>query len=131
MAVEDVVAERQRHAVAADELAADDECLREAAGMRLGRVGQLQAELAAVAEHAAEAGLVLGRRDDQDLAQPAQHQRRQRVVDHRLVVDRHQLLADGERQRVEAGAVAAGQDDALHAEQYSVRTSAVSSRRVV
>ena len=40
VAVEDVVAERQRHAVVADELAADDEGLREPAGMRLRGVRQ-------------------------------------------------------------------------------------------
>ena len=35
-----------------------------------------------------------GRRDQQDLADARQHQHRQRIVDHRLVVDRQQLLAD-------------------------------------
>ena len=45
---------------------------------------------------------------------PGQHQRRQRVVDHRLVVDREQLLADRAGQRVQARAGAAGEDDAFH-----------------
>ena len=47
------------------------------------------------------------------LAQAGQHQDRQRVVDHRLVVDRQQLLADHLGHRVEPRAGAAGQDDAL------------------
>ena len=34
------------------------------------------------------------RGDDQDLADAGEHQRRQRIIDHRLVVDRQQLLAD-------------------------------------
>ena len=44
---------------------------------------------------------------------PDEHQRRQRVVDHRLVVDRHELLADGARQRMQPRARAAGEDDSL------------------
>jgi len=47
----------------------------------------------------------------QDLANAGQHQGRERVVDHRLVVDRQQLLADRPGDRVQACAAAAGQDD--------------------
>jgi hypothetical protein len=36
---------------------------------------------AAVAEQPLEAGLILGRRDDQDLPDAGEHQRRERVVD--------------------------------------------------
>ena len=42
---------------------------------------------------------------------PAEHQRRQRVVDHRLVVHRQQLLAGHRRERKEPRARAAGEDD--------------------
>ena len=52
--------------------------------------------------------------DHQDVPDPGQHQRGQRVVDHRLVVDRHELLADAEGDRVQPGAGAAGQDDSAH-----------------
>ena len=112
-AVEDVVAERERHAIRADELAADDERLRQAVGARLRGVGDLQPDLAAVAEQAPEAVLLVRRRDHQHLPDAGQHQRRQRVVDHRLVVDRHQLLADGARQRVQPRSRSAGEDDSL------------------
>ena len=44
---------------------------------------------------------------------PGQHQRRQRVVHHRLVVDRHELLADGARQRMQPRSRSAGENDAL------------------
>ena len=53
------------------------------------------------------------RRDDQDVSNPRQHQRRQRVVHHRLVVDRHELLADRPRQRMQPRPRAAGEDDAF------------------
>ncbi len=102
--------------VGADVALADEEGLGEAVRCGLGRIGDLQAERRAVAEQPDELlGLVRGG-DDQDLADPGQHQRRQRVVDHRLVVDRHQLLADRVGDRVESAAGATGQDDALHAD---------------
>ena len=55
------------------------------------------------------------RRDHQHVADPGEHQGGERVVDHRLVVDRDQLLAHREGDRVQARAGAAGQDDAPHA----------------
>ena len=97
----------------ADELAADQERLRQAPGVGLHGVADRDADLAAVAEHALEVADVLGRRDQEDLADAGEHQRRERVVDHRLVVDRQELLADGPRDRVEPRARAAGQDDPL------------------
>ena len=66
-----------------------------------------------VPEQLAEARQVLRRGDDQDIPDAREHQRAQRVVDHRLVVDREQLLADHAGQRVEPRARAAGEDDAL------------------
>ena len=44
-----------------------------------------------------------------------QEQRGERVVDQGLVVDRHQLLAHDPRGRIEPGARATRQHDALHA----------------
>ena len=92
-AVEDVVAEHEGDGVVADEVGADDERLRQAVGAGLHGVRDLDAPLPAVAEQALELVGVLGRGDDEHLADAGHHQRRQRVVDHRLVVDRHELLA--------------------------------------
>ena len=44
----------------------------------------------------------------------------ERVVDHRLVVDRHQLLGDALRDRPQAGARAAGEDDSTHVSSHLV-----------
>src|SRR5262249_45427577 len=46
---------------------------------------------------------------------PREHERRERVVDHRLVVDGDELLADREREGPQARPGAAGEDDALQA----------------
>jgi len=114
VAVEDVVAEDQGDRVVADELASEDEGLGEPLGARLLTVAEFQAELAAVAEEAAEEGEVVGGGDDQDLPDPRQHQGGEGVVDHRLVVDRQELLGDREGHRVEPGAGTAGEDNPLH-----------------
>ncbi len=120
VAVEDVVAEGQRHVVVADEVLADEERLRQP--VRRGLVGVVDHEppLGSVAEEASESGGVLRRRDDQDLPDPRLNERGQRVVDHRLVVDRHELLRDALRDRIQPRPGAAGEDDALH-RRYSAR----------
>ena len=114
VAVEDVVAQHERARLAGDELLADGECLRQAVGARLLGVGQVHAVARAVPEQALEVGKVRRRGDDQDVPDARQHEGGQRVVDHGLVVDRQQLLGGHERERVQARAGPAGEDDAFH-----------------
>ena len=124
VAVEDVVAQHQRARLAGDELLADGEGLRQAVGARLLGVGEPHAVARAVPEQALEVGEVRRRGDDQDVPDARQHEGGQRVVDHGLVVDRQQLLGGHERERVQAGAGPAGEDDAFHS-----ITSKVSERK--
>ena len=114
VAVEDVVAEHQGARLAGDELLADGEGLRQAVGARLLCVGEPHAVARAVPEQALEVGQVGRRGDDKDVPDARQHEGGQRVVDHGLVVDRQQLLGGNERERVQAGAGPAGEDDAFH-----------------
>ena len=114
VAVEDVVAQHERARLAGNELLADGEGLRQAVGARLLGVGQVHAVARAVPEQALEVGQVRRRGDDQDVPDARQHEGGQRVVDHGLVVDRQQLLGGHERERVQAGAGPAGEDDAFH-----------------
>ena len=114
VAVEDVVAEHERARLAVNELLADGEGLRQAVGARLLGVGEVHAVARAVPEQALEVGEVRRRGDDQDVPDARQHEGAKRVVDHGLVVDRQQLLGGHERERVQAGAGPAGEDDALH-----------------
>ena len=114
VAVEDVVAQHQGARLAGDELLADGEGLREAVRARLLGVGQVDAVARAVPEQALEVGEVRRRGDDQDIPDARQHEGGQRVVDHGLVVDRQQLLGGHERERVQARAGPAGEDDAFH-----------------
>lgn len=114
VAGEDVVAQHQGARLAGDELLADGEGLREAVRARLLGVGQVHAVARAVPEQALEVGQVGRRGDDQDVADARQHEGAERVVDHGLVVDRQQLLGGHERERVQARAGSAGEDDAFH-----------------
>lgn len=114
VAVEDVVAEHQGARLAGDELLADGEGLRQAVGAGLLGVGEVHAVARAVPEQALEVGQVGRGGDDQDIPDARQHEGGQRVVDHGLVVDRQQLLGGHERERVQARAGPAGEDDAFH-----------------
>ena len=120
VAVDDVVAEDHADAVVADEVLADEEGLGEAVRGGLLGVREADAVVGAVPEQAPEAREVLRRADDQDVADPRQHQRADGVIDHRLVVDRQQLFADAFRNRVETGAGAAGEYNAFHCLMLSV-----------
>ena len=114
VAVEDVVAEHEGARLAGDEVLADGERLREAVRRGLLGVGEVHAVARAVPEQALEVGQVGRGGDDQDVPDARQHERGQRVVDHGLVVDRQQLLGGHERERVQAGAGPAGEDNAFH-----------------
>ena len=114
VAVEDVVPEDERAGLPSREPLADDERLGQAVRAGLHGVGQVHAVVRPVAEQPLEVGQVGRGRDDEDLADARQHEGRQRVVDHRLVVDRQQLLAGDGGERVEARSAAAREDDALH-----------------
>ena len=114
VAVEDVVAQHQGAGLAGGEPLADHERLRQAVGAGLDGVGQVHAVVRPVAEQPLEVRQVGGRRDDQDVTDAGHHEDGQRVVDHRLVVDRQQLLAGDGGERVEARSAAAREYDALH-----------------
>ena len=124
VAVEDVVAQDQGARLAVNELLADGECLRQAVRRGLLGVGEVHTVARAVPEQALEVGQVGRRGDDQDVPDARQHEGAERVVDHGLVVDRQQLLGGHERERVQARAGPAGEDDAFHS-----ITSKVSERK--
>ena len=113
MAVEDVIPQHQGARAAANKVRTDDESLRQPIRAWLHRIADVHAPLAAIAQKLLEARRILRRADDKDLAHTAQHQRAERVVDHRLVVNRDQLLAQRQCGRMQSGAGAASEDDAF------------------
>src|SRR3546814_11554082 len=79
VAVEDVIAKHERGWFAVHKVSADRIGLGKPARLRLNGVMQRHAPLAAVAKQALEAGLVLRGGDDQNLANPRQHQDGKRI----------------------------------------------------
>ena len=113
-AVEDVVAQDEAHRVFADEFLADQKCLGQAVRGRLFRVLQADSIIRAVAKQATEARKVLRCRDQKNIPNPRQHQNRQRIIDHRLVVNGQKLFAYSLRDRVQTRARSSGQYDTFH-----------------
>jgi hypothetical protein len=111
---EDVVAEHQGRGAAVQVVRTDEERLRQSVRRGLDGVLQRDTPLRAVPEQPDELVLVMGCGDDEDVPEAGQHEHRQRVVDHRLVVDREQLLAHRAGNRMKSGARAPGQDDPFH-----------------
>ena len=114
VAVEDVVAQHQCAGATLQKLFADQEGLRETARIRLLRIFQIDAENRTVSQHIAEMRQVMRGGNDQDVLQSRQHQDRQRIVDHRLVVDGKELFRDGECQGIEARSASPRQDNSTH-----------------
>ena len=112
-AIEDIVAQDERTALTREELLANQERLRKAFRLRLHRVRDRDAPLRAVAEQPLKIRIVRRRRDHEDVPDTREHQRRQRIIDHRLVIDRHELLRHRNRQRIEPRPRAARQDNSL------------------
>ena len=113
-AVEDIVSQHQACAIVPDEVLPDEEGLRKTVGRRLLGITERHAVIAPVAQQAAEGRQVLRRGDDQDVPDAREHQGRDRIIHHRLVEDREQLLADALGNRIEAGAGAPRENDAFH-----------------
>ena len=89
-------------------------------------VGQVEPEVGAVGEQLDDVADALAADDDHDLADAHAGQRLERVVDHRPVVDRQEVLVGDDRQREEAGRGAAGEDDAFHRGTAYQRRSGIS-----
>ena len=113
--VVDIVTKDQCRRRIADEFAADDESLRQTIRRRLYRIAQLQPPLAAIAEQIAETRRILRRRDQQNFRDTSQHQHRQRMVDHGLVINRQQLLGHAHGDRIQTGARTTGKNNAFAA----------------
>ena len=112
-ALEQVVAEVHHERRAAQERLGGQHGVGEAGGLVLEDVGDLDAELRAVAGHGADLVPGLGRDDDPDLADARRRHRLDAVEQHGLVGHRHELLGRGERDRPQPRAAPARQDQAL------------------
>ena len=113
-AAQDVVAEDAAERVVAHEVAGQADGVGDPERAGLVAVGQVDPERRPVRQQLDDVADALAADDDHDLADAHPGERLDRVVDHRPVVDRQQVLVGDDRQRVEPRGRAAGEDDALH-----------------
>ena len=86
---------------------------------RAGRHRKSQPHCAPSPKSCSKRGCILRCRDDQDVANAGKHQRRKRIIDHRLVVHGKQLLGNRLSHRIKPCAGTAGKDDAFHSRSIS------------
>jgi hypothetical protein len=111
-----IVREHHAHGRAFDESLGEPERLRDPALLFLVRVEQpVDAVFVPVAEQAEELTGVRTACDEHQLADARVHERVDRVRHHRPVVDRQEVLVRDPRQRIEARALSAREDDSFHA----------------
>ena len=113
-AAKDVVAEHAAERVVAHEVPGQPDRVRDPERAGLVAIGQVEAEGRAVRQQLDDVADALPADDDHHLADPHPGERLDRVVDHRPVVDRQQVLVGDDRERIEPRGRAAGEDDALH-----------------
>ena len=111
---QDVVTKDAAEGFGTDEVARETDGLGDAVGAGLVAVGQIEPEVRSVAEQLDHVADALAADDDQHLTDTHAGERLDRVVDHRPVVDRQQVLVRDDRQREQPGRGPARQHDALH-----------------
>src|SRR5258708_1023965 len=90
-AIKYVIAQYEGYTVFADEVCGYYKRLWESIGNGLLRIREFQSQPGAIAQEPAELWQVIRRRNDQYLLDTGQHEGRQGVIDHGLIVDRHDL----------------------------------------
>ncbi|MCY1497243.1 hypothetical protein D9M68_312030 [compost metagenome] len=88
IAIENVVTQDQADTAIADELFANQERLGQSIRRWLLGVAEADTKLRTITQQLAEIGQVFRCGDNQDFAYSRQHQDRQWIIDHRLVIDR-------------------------------------------
>ena len=111
--VENIVAQHKGGWSIAHKVRSDVERLCKPLRTRLGGVAQRNAKLAAITEQALEERQILRRGNQQNLSDARQHEHRQRIVNHRLVIHRHELLAHRDGEWIQPRARASGENDAF------------------
>ena len=108
---ENIIAENQARMASPDKICCKEKCLRYAFRFFLNDIFKRTPPLTAVSEKLAILPHVVWSRNDGNLADAGQHEHRQRIINHRLVVDRQKLLADAQRQGMQPCPGTASQQD--------------------
>ena len=106
-----VVAKDQGSIEALNEVFAEQKCLSNPLRLRLFKIVKLTAPLTTVLEQFFKKMLLFRRCNNGYFPDASLHQDCQRVINHRLVINRHQLLADASRQGKQARAGSSGKNN--------------------
>src|SRR5262249_30197214 len=88
MTKEKIITKDQCHTIVQNKIPTDQECLCKTFRPWLHGILKVNSPLFAIAEKTLKLGAVFRSRDNEYFADSGKHERRQRIVDHRLVVDR-------------------------------------------
>ena len=109
-----IVTENQAARFAGEKVPADVKGLRDPLGTRLGSIAKRKPEHFSVAKQTSEQTDLIGPRNDENIANSGEHQHGNRIIDHRLVIDRQQVFVDNKRCRIKPRSVTAGEHNSLH-----------------
>ena len=114
LSIENIVAQNEGNAVVSDEIRADQKCVCQSAGRLLNRIGHRKSQLLACTEQFFKSRQIPGRGNNQNLPDARQHQCGEWIINHRFVVNRHNLFGYRLGQRIKAGSGAACKNDTFH-----------------
>ena len=113
-AVKNIIAQYHSAGLTVNKLFTQDKGLCQTVRGGLHFILQVQAVLATIPQQRFKARRIGWGGNDQDILDACQHQSRQRVIDHGLIIHRQKLLGCDHGQRVQAGTSTAGEDDTFH-----------------
>src|SRR5581483_3290299 len=113
-AEENIIAKNQTDRIRINETFSNDKSFGQTARLGLFCIRKRKTPLLSIAEQTLKRRQIFRRTDDENLANARQHQHRERIIDHRLVVDRKNLFAHAQGQWIEARTASAREDYAFH-----------------
>ncbi len=114
MTIKYVVAKNKCDVITADERFANDECLGQPLRAGLLNIRKCKTQLGPIPKKFLEPGEVLRGGDDQYFSDSCQHQARERIIYHRLLIYRNELFTHHPCDRIEPGPGAPGQYYSFH-----------------
>ena len=112
--LKNIISEYQTDRIRSNEIGTDQEGLRQSIRRRLLRIGELHSVVRTIAQQTTESRQILRGRDHENLPNPRTHQYRNRIVDHRLVVNGQQLLAHPFSHRIQPGTRSSCKNNSFH-----------------
>ena len=112
--MENIVPQHQTYAIVANKFLADDKRLRKTVRRGLLRIFEVHAIVRSIAKKPLERRQIRGRRDNEDVPDPRQHEHADGIIHHGLVVNGQELLTHTLGDRIQPRAGAAGEHNAFH-----------------